>query len=134
MKDQTFNFSFSGLKTAVLNYVKTAGIAGNTISVPDVAVAFQDAVIDVLTEKTLRAAEEVGARTVWIAGGVAANRLLRESFASGCKKRDLAFSSPSLDLCTDNACMIARAGYEIFRSGRPSLPLIPKPSQPLNNV
>lgn len=133
LREPNFNFSFSGLKTAVLNFTKQNDIGDENakISVNDVAVAFQEAVVDVLTQKTIRAAIETGAGTVWLAGGVAANRPLRESFKTECEKNGIHFSMPDFLLCTDNAGMIARTGYEIFRKGGKGLELSPQPVCPL---
>lgn len=131
--DKNFNFSFSGLKTAVLNFTKLNDLKNpeSGVTAEDVAASFQEAVVDVLTKKTIKAAKKTGAKTIWVAGGVAANRALRESFSIECKKRGIEFSMPPIILCTDNAGMIARTGYEIYASGRKGLDLSPQPSCPL---
>lgn len=133
LREQNYNFSFSGLKTAVLNFTKQNDLSNDAdgITVEDVAAAFQDAVVDVLTQKTIRAAKETGAGTVWLAGGVAANRALRNSFSLECEKNGINFSMPEFLLCTDNAGMIARTGYEIFKNGGKGLKLSPQPVCPL---
>jgi N6-L-threonylcarbamoyladenine synthase len=109
-----FDFSFSGLKTAVVSYVR----AHPEVTNADVAASFQEAVVDVLVAKSLAAAEEIGARGACLAGGVAANSLLRERFAESFAALGLACYLPSRAMCTDNAAMIAAAGYfELQRSG-----------------
>lgn len=105
------NFSFSGLKTSVLNFVVKNN--GN-ISPPDICASFQQAVIDVLTEKTIRAAEIKKVDKIAIAGGVAANSGLRGQMSQRCKELGLSLYYPSLKLCTDNAAMIAGLGYHLL--------------------
>lgn len=100
------DFSFSGMKTAVINYVRKHPEATNA----DLAASFQEAVVDVLVVKTLRAARQVGARAVCLGGGVAANRRLRERFADEARAAGFDYLVPSRDYCTDNAAMIAAAG------------------------
>lgn len=108
------DFSFSGLKTAVVNYVR----AHPEVTNADVAASFQEAVVDVLVKKTLAAAEEIGARGACLAGGVAANSSLRARFAGAFADRGLASYLPSREMCTDNAAMIAAAGYfQLLRDG-----------------
>ncbi|MFA6448000.1 MAG: tRNA (adenosine(37)-N6)-threonylcarbamoyltransferase complex transferase subunit TsaD [bacterium] len=126
--DSNFNLSFSGLKTAVITYVRThESEIGNTITIEDLAASFQEAVVDVLVEKTLRAAEENGVAEVWLAGGVAANRPLREKMKTESERRGFGFFMPEFILCTDNAAMIARAGYEAFKRKANPMPLSPQP-------
>ncbi|MGA3217122.1 MAG: tRNA (adenosine(37)-N6)-threonylcarbamoyltransferase complex transferase subunit TsaD [Acidimicrobiales bacterium] len=109
-----FDFSFSGLKTAVVSYVR----AHPEVSNADVAASFQEAVVDVLVAKSLAAAEEIGARGAALAGGVAANSSLRERFTESFSARGLSSYLPSRAMCTDNAAMIAAAGYfQLERSG-----------------
>lgn len=110
----TWDFSFSGLKTAVLRLVRKFEEEGKPIPVADMAASFQAAVVDVLIEKTLHAAEEFGAKEILVAGGVSANKALREAFLSQSK---LKVNIPPLSLCTDNAAMVATAGYYRFISG-----------------
>jgi N6-L-threonylcarbamoyladenine synthase len=114
----TYGFSFSGLKTAALQLVDhlsgAGGAEGERLSpatVANIAEAFQDAVVDVLVTKTVRAAEELGVAQVLLAGGVAANAALRERLAGKLAALGIALSAPAVALCTDNAAMIASAGY-----------------------
>lgn len=112
----TYDFSFSGLKTAVLRLMRKAP-PGRQLSVADVAAAFQEAVVDVLVEKTAEAAERYGAREVLLAGGVAANQRLRERMG---ERLTLPLRYPPVWLCTDNAAMVAAAGYFAYQAGRRS--------------
>lgn len=110
-----YDFSFSGLKTAVLHYVQKQKTG---FYKADLAAAFQQAVIDVLVEKTVAAAQAKGVKQVLLAGGVAANGALREALAQACAAAGLALSYPPLRLCTDNAAMIAAAGYYAWQAGQ----------------
>jgi N6-L-threonylcarbamoyladenine synthase len=128
---ETYDFSFSGLKTAVLRAVETLRPhePGATVTVADLAASFQEAVGEVLVEKTRRATLAYGARQVLLAGGVAANRLLRRWMA---ERVPVPVVVPPLSLCTDNAAMIAAAGYfRLQRGERAGLELDVDPNLPL---
>ena len=125
----SWNFSFSGLKTAVLREVKQLQENGEVIPVQDLAASFQQAVVDVLAEKTFAAAEAFGARNILVAGGVSANQALRKAFTA---HKNFYIHIPLLRLCTDNAVMIAAAGYFRFIYGqRDSLDMDVLPNWPL---
>lgn len=113
----SLEFSFSGLKTAVLNYLKNNQENGMAVSLPDVAASFQAAVVEVLVVKTLVAAKMSGVRDVCLAGGVAANSTLRELFQRKAEQEDIKFYFPEKKFCTDNAAMVACAGYYHYKAG-----------------
>lgn len=122
--DSDYDFSFSGLKSAVLNYLNSCQMKGETICQADVAASFQKAVVDVLTEHSMAAVERCGLRKFAIAGGVASNSALRRALEKACAEREIAFYRPSPLLCTDNAAMIgAAAYYEYVRGVRHGLDL-----------
>jgi N6-L-threonylcarbamoyladenine synthase len=113
----TWDFSFSGLKTATGNLLAKASASGEQIAIADVADAFQDAVVDALATKTVRAAENRGAREVLLAGGVAANLALRERLKDDLGARGITLRYPPVAYCTDNAAMIGSAAYFHLRRG-----------------
>jgi N6-L-threonylcarbamoyladenine synthase len=118
-----FDYSFSGLKTAVARFVETERLAGREISVPDVAASFQEAVADVLTAKAIDACAELGVDTLLLGGGVAANSRLRELLAERCQAAGVTLRRPRPGLCTDNGAMIAVLGAELLKAGKPPSPL-----------
>ncbi len=115
--DSIYDFSFSGLKSAVLNYLNSADMKGEKISVPDVAASFQQAVVDVLVEHSIAAAEERNEKRLVLAGGVASNSVLRASMKEACDSEGIELVCPSPIYCTDNAAMIACSGYYSFIRG-----------------
>ena len=112
-----YDFSFSGLKSAVLNYLNSCEMKGETINRADVAASFQKAVIDVLVEHSMHAVKSYGFTKFAIAGGVASNSSLRAAFEKACEKENVEFYHPSPIFCTDNAAMIGTAGYYEYRKG-----------------
>lgn len=116
--DSPYDFSFSGIKSSVLNYLNAAEMKGEEINRADVAASFQQAVIDVLADHTIRAAVDYGMSSVALAGGVAANTLLRETMRARARAAGLSFHCPKLIYCTDNGAMIAAAGYHEYEAGR----------------
>ena len=128
-----FDVSYSGLKTAVINYVRKAEARGEEVVIEDVAASFQAAVVDIQVAKTIAAVEQVGVRNVFLCGGVAANSGLRQGLSDACKERNLELFVPPLELCTDNAAMVASCGIAMLRRGHltdlgasadPNLPLV----------
>ena len=111
--EHRYNFSFSGLKTAVARYVESA----EEYSVPDVCASFQEAVCDVLTMKAVLACEDTGARTLLLGGGVAANSRLRELAQQRCAERGIELRVPRFGLCTDNGVMIAALAAQLIHEG-----------------
>ena len=112
-----YNFSYSGLKTAVINYCHTKEQKGEPYEKSDVARSFQCAAVDVLVEKTVAAAKETGVNTVTAGGGVVANTYLRQSLSAACANNGLKLVLPEKRYCTDNAAMIAAEGLIQYRSG-----------------
>ena len=131
-----YNFSFSGLKTAVARYVEALERAGEPVPVPDVAASFQEAVVDVLTAKAVRAARERGMETLVLGGGVAANSRLRALAEERCAAAGLALRVPRPRLCTDNGAMVAALGAHLVAAGaKPStLDLPADSSMPVTEV
>ncbi|HEY98546.1 MAG TPA: tRNA (adenosine(37)-N6)-threonylcarbamoyltransferase complex transferase subunit TsaD [Dehalococcoidia bacterium] len=135
LRNKTYDFSFSGLKTSVINMFKDRIAAGKKLPLADIAASFQEAVVDVLVVKTLRAADEYGMKAVSVTGGVSANSRLRSAFEDACAAKGVAVYFPSLSLCTDNAAMIAAAGHARLMRGEVSgLRLNVVPNSPLEGL
>ena len=117
LNDNTYNFSFSGIKSAVLNTVHNEKQRGHAIRVEDMCTSFQERVVSVVVKKTMHALEEYQVKNLVIAGGVSANSHLRDTLAKECEKRGINFSKPRLAYCTDNATMIASAAYYAYKKG-----------------
>jgi len=127
--EEGYEFSFSGIKTAVLYYMRELPEEERRNRVADVAASFQKAVVEVLVEKTLRAARETGARSVCLAGGVARNKKLRDELERRARAEEVEVFVPPPEFCTDNAAMIARAAHFYLERGQTSpLTLAPAPS------
>ena len=117
MEDSPYDFSFSGVKSAVLNYINGCHMKGETFNPADIAASFQKAVVDVLVENAMKAVEEYGMYKFAIAGGVASNSALRERMKKACEERGIQFYHPSPIYCTDNAAMIGAAAYYEYLAG-----------------
>ncbi|QQE47534.1 t(6)A37 threonylcarbamoyladenosine biosynthesis protein [Peptoniphilus harei] len=117
IKEDNYNFSFSGLKTAVLNYLNSTKLRGEEIVIEDVCKSFQEAVVDVLLEKSFRLAREKNMDKIVLCGGVSANSRIREAFEEKGEKENIKIFYPDLKLCTDNAAMIASAAYYEYMAG-----------------
>lgn len=117
VNDSEFDFSFSGIKSAVLNYLNSCEMKNEPIIVEDVAASFQKAVVDVLVDHTVKAAKKYGMDNIALAGGVASNTTLRAELEKECKAHDLNLYIPSAIYCTDNAAMIGVAGYYEYING-----------------
>ena len=118
LNDNSYNFSFSGLKSAVINLNHNEEQKGNSINKEDLACSFQDVVCEILTKKTLMAISEYNVKNLILAGGVSANRGIRERFKILCEAKNINYTFPEIKYCTDNAAMIAAAGYYAYLDGR----------------
>ncbi len=115
--DGKYNVSFSGLKTAVLNVINQCEMKGEELRVADLAASFEFRITDILAEKLLLAAADTGAKTLCVAGGVAANTVLRQTLQTACDKKGMQLHLPTLALCGDNAAMVASQGYYELLAG-----------------
>ena len=117
LDDKTYNFSFSGIKSAVINLVHNEKQRGNEIKKENLCTTFQNRVVEVLTKKTMRALKEYNVKNLIVAGGVSANKGLRESLTNECQKEKINLSFPRMSYCTDNAAMIGAAAYFAYQKG-----------------
>ena len=117
MDEEGFDVSYSGLKTAVINYVRRLEAEGSAVVLEDVAASFQRAVVEVQVHKTIAAVRKTGADRVFMCGGVAANSGLRSGLATACREAGVALHVPPMELCTDNAAMVAACGAAMLRRG-----------------
>jgi N6-L-threonylcarbamoyladenine synthase len=120
LNDRSYDFSFSGLKTAVIYHIKELKEENKNIPVSDILASFQQAVIDVLVKKTIKAALKFKTKQIILAGGVAANNFLRREIKEKADLLDIKVFYPSIFLCTDNAAMVASAGYYKFKENKKS--------------
>lgn len=118
LDDDSYDFSFSGIKSAVMNLVNNERQRGNDVIKENLACSFQNRVIGIIVKKTMRALKDYGVSNLIIAGGVSANKGLREAFKIECEKNDVDLIIPEIKYCTDNAAMIGAAAYQLYLKGR----------------
>ena len=117
MDDNSYNFSFSGIKSAVINLVHNEKQRGNEIRKEDLATSFENIVVKTLTKKTMKAIDEYKVKELLVAGGVSANSGIRDEFKRLCDKKGIKLVVPNINYCTDNGAMIAAAGYYYYKKG-----------------
>ncbi|MDD3048755.1 MAG: tRNA (adenosine(37)-N6)-threonylcarbamoyltransferase complex transferase subunit TsaD [Bacilli bacterium] len=117
MDDDSYNFSFSGLKSAVINLAHNEEQRGDVINKADLAASFQTTVVNILTKKAMRAVREYNVKQLLLAGGVAANKGLREALKKMCEEANIDLVVPAIKYCTDNAAMIGSAAYFAYQKG-----------------
>ena len=117
LNDESYNFSFSGIKSAVINLTHNEEQRGNIINKEDLACSFQNRVVTILTKKTLKALKEYNVNNLILAGGVAANKGLRETLTKMCEDNNINLTIPPILYCTDNAAMIGAAAYFVYKQG-----------------
>ena len=117
MNDDSYNFSFSGIKSAVINLIHNENQRGNEIRVNDMCCSFQNRVVTILVKKVIRAMKEYNVKNLVLAGGVAANSYLREELTKACEQNNFNFVYPPVKYCTDNAAMIGAAAYYAYKKG-----------------
>lgn len=117
LNDDSYDFSFSGIKSAVINLAHNEEQRGNEIRKEDLACSFQNRVVEILTKKTIKALKEYNVKNLIVAGGVAANSAIRQSLENACQKHDITFTVPPILYCTDNAAMIGAAAYYAYKKG-----------------
>lgn len=133
LDNQSYNFSFSGLKSAVINLKHNEEQRGNNINKANLAASFQSRVVEIITKKTMRALKEYNCQNLVLAGGVSANKVLRDKFKELCLKESVNLTIPDLKYCTDNATMIGAAAYYAYKMGHSAdLSLRAKANEPLN--
>ena len=115
LDDDTYNFSFSGLKSAVINLIHNEEQRGNKINVENLSASFQEDVVNIITKKTMKALKEFDVKNLIICGGVAANKGLRDKFEALCNENGIDLTVPPIKYCTDNAAMIASSGYFAYK-------------------
>ena len=131
--DNTYDFSFSGIKSAVINLVHNEKQRGREINKEDLATSFQETVVDILVKKTVRAIKEYNVKQLLVAGGVSANTGLRDALDNACKGLDVELLKPEIKYCTDNAAMIGAAAYQAYlRGDRADFTLDPNPGLDLD--
>ena len=118
LDDETYNFSFSGIKSSVMNLVNNERQKGNIIKKEDLAASFQNRVVKIIVKKTMKALKDYNVQNLIVAGGVSANKGLREAITKECEENNINLTIPEIKYCTDNAAMIGAAAYQLFLKKR----------------